>query len=114
MQLLHSSIEEINIVQSQHKLHIRFQRQGKYPRDRHKQKKRKMHMAFLTDTFSAHGTFGDKIAALWTEIKEANAKCVVYNTTVRELNALSGRELADLGIHRSMIRRLALDAAYKN
>ncbi|WP_293440143.1 DUF1127 domain-containing protein [Planktotalea sp.] len=71
-------------------------------------------MAFLTDTFSAHGTFGDKIAALWAEIKEANAKCVVYNTTVRELNALSGRELADLGIHRSMIRRLALDAAYKN
>lgn len=71
-------------------------------------------MAFLTDTFSANSTFGDKIAALWTEIKEANAKRVVYNTTVRELNALSGRELADLGIHRSMIRRLALDAAYKN
>ncbi|MEE3316193.1 MAG: DUF1127 domain-containing protein, partial [Pseudomonadota bacterium] len=31
---------------------------------------------------------------------------------VRELRALSGRELADLGINRSMIRRLALEAAY--
>ena len=114
MQLLHSSIEEMSIVQSQHKLHIRFQQQGTQLSDRHKPKKRTMHMAFLTDTFSAHGTLGDKIAVLWTEIKEANAKRVVYNTTVRELNTLSGRELADLGIHRSLIRRLALDTAYKN
>ena len=70
-------------------------------------------MAFLADTLSAHSTFGDKIAALWTGIKEANAKRIVYNTTVRELNTLSGRELADLGIHRSMIRSIAYEAAYK-
>jgi uncharacterized protein YjiS (DUF1127 family) len=113
MQLLHSSIEEMDIVQAQHNLHIRIQQQRIQPSDRHKLKKRMMHMAFLTDTFSAHSTFGDKIAALWTGIKEENAKRIVYNTTVRELNTLSDRELADLGIHRSMIRRLALDTAYK-
>ncbi len=70
-------------------------------------------MAFLTDTFSVQGTLGDKIAAFWTNALEARAKRAVYNQTVRELNHLSGRELADLGIHRSMIRRIAYEAAYK-
>lgn len=71
-------------------------------------------MAFLTDTFSVQSTMGDKIAALWAQLVDANAKRVVFKTTVRELNALSGRELADLGVHRSMIRRIAMEAAYKN
>ena len=39
---------------------------------------------------------------------------VVYTRTVRELNQLSARELADLGIHRSAIRGLAREAAYGN
>ena len=34
-----------------------------------------------------------------------------YRTTVRELENLSGRELADLGIHRSDIGRLAREAS---
>ncbi len=33
-----------------------------------------------------------------------------YNRTVSELNALSGRELADLGIMRSDIQRIAREA----
>ena len=85
MQLLHSSIEEVDIVQARHNLHIhiRIQQQRIQPSDRHKLKKRMMHMAFLTDTFSAHSTFGDKIAALWTGIKEANARrdCLQHNGT---------------------------------
>jgi uncharacterized protein YjiS (DUF1127 family) len=36
----------------------------------------------------------------------------VYRQTVRELNALTTRELTDLGITRSMITRVALEAAY--
>jgi len=71
-------------------------------------------MAFLTDTFSVQGTIGDKIAALWAQSREAAAKRSVYRKTVSELNALSSRELMDLGIHRSAIRSLAYDAAYKN
>ncbi|MFN3642908.1 MAG: DUF1127 domain-containing protein [Gemmobacter sp.] len=35
----------------------------------------------------------------------------MYLRTMRELNALSTRELADLGLSRSMITRLALEAA---
>ncbi|WP_298846890.1 DUF1127 domain-containing protein [uncultured Ruegeria sp.] len=35
----------------------------------------------------------------------------MYRQTVSELSALSNRELADLGLHRSMIRRVAMQAA---
>jgi uncharacterized protein YjiS (DUF1127 family) len=35
----------------------------------------------------------------------------VYRQTVNELSSLTNRELADLGLHRSMIRRLAMQAA---
>jgi uncharacterized protein YjiS (DUF1127 family) len=37
----------------------------------------------------------------------------VYNRTLQELQALSNRELADLGIHRSEIPRIAAEAAFK-
>ena len=35
----------------------------------------------------------------------------VYRTTFYELNALSNRELADLGMHRSELKRVAWEAA---
>ncbi|KUJ79603.1 DUF1127 domain-containing protein [Ruegeria profundi] len=35
----------------------------------------------------------------------------IYRQTVNELSVLSNRELADLGLHRSMIRRMAMQAA---
>ena len=37
----------------------------------------------------------------------------IYRTTFHELNVLSNRDLADLGIHRSEIKRLAWEAAEK-
>ena len=37
----------------------------------------------------------------------------VYTQTTRELQALTNRELADLGIHRSEIPRIAAEAAFK-
>ncbi len=36
----------------------------------------------------------------------------VYVQTLTELRALSDRDLADLGLHRSLIRAVAKDAAY--
>lgn len=36
----------------------------------------------------------------------------VYAQTVAELNSLSDRDLADLGLHRSLIRAVAKEAAY--
>lgn len=38
----------------------------------------------------------------------------VYSRTLQELQALSNRELADLGIHRSEIPRIAAEAAFKD
>ncbi|AHD01407.1 DUF1127 domain-containing protein [Leisingera methylohalidivorans] len=38
----------------------------------------------------------------------------MYRKTVSELSALSGHDLADLGLHRSEIQRVAYQAAYEN
>ena len=69
-------------------------------------------MAFLTDTFSVQGTMGDKLVAFWSNFREARTKRAVYRQTINELAGLSNRELADLGIHRSAIRRIAYESAY--
>ena len=45
-------------------------------------------------------------------IRDALARRKVYRATYRELSMLTDRDLADLGIPRSSIRRLALEAAH--
>ena len=45
-------------------------------------------------------------------IQDALARRKVYRATYYELSMLTDRDLADLGIPRSDIRRLALEAAY--
>lgn len=51
------------------------------------------------------------IAALVENAKTRFARYRMYRQTVNELAGLSDRELADLGLHRSMIRRVAMQAA---
>jgi len=36
----------------------------------------------------------------------------IYHRTLRELTVLSSRELADLGLHRTEVKRIAWEAAY--
>lgn len=43
---------------------------------------------------------------------EALARRKVYRQTLNELRSLNSRELNDLGLHRSMITRVAHEAAY--
>lgn len=38
----------------------------------------------------------------------------LYRRTLNELGSLSNRQLADLGLNRSMLRRVAWQAAYEN
>ncbi|MGR3758694.1 DUF1127 domain-containing protein [Roseobacteraceae bacterium NS-SX3] len=38
----------------------------------------------------------------------------MYRETFNELSALTNRELADLGLNRSMLKRVAYQAAYEN
>lgn len=54
----------------------------------------------------------DRIAAIAGSFRKAIAQRAIYRQTMRELNALSAKELADLGIHHSAIRSLAHEAAY--
>ena len=44
-------------------------------------------------------------------LAERRAMRRVYRTTLGELQTLSNRELADLGLHRSELKRIAWDAA---
>uniref|UniRef100_UPI003AD843A6 DUF1127 domain-containing protein n=1 Tax=Paracoccus sp. T5 TaxID=3402161 RepID=UPI003AD843A6 len=58
-----------------------------------------------------HGLRGRLLTAI-QRMQENRARRAVYRQTVRELNALTTRDLNDLGINRSMITRLAHEAAW--
>lgn len=72
-----------------------------------------MTMAFITDNRTATVSIADRFAAFASNFAEAYAQRKLYKTTYHELDALSNRELADLGIHRSMIKSIALEASAK-
>lgn len=57
-------------------------------------------------------TLRDRLAARIETARADYAKWRVYRVTMAELSALSNRDLADLGLSRSMIRGVALEAAY--
>ncbi|SFI53441.1 DUF1127 domain-containing protein [Jannaschia pohangensis] len=71
-------------------------------------------MAYTTygNSAAASTSLRDRIAARFDAIREAAAKRRIYRTTLSELSALSNRDLNDLGLSRSMIRSVALEAAY--
>lgn len=52
--------------------------------------------------------------ALWNKVKTRYSQYKVYKSTYRELASLSDRELQDIGMHRSMIRSIAMEAYYDN
>lgn len=54
----------------------------------------------------------DRLRTLRADIVEAAAKRRVYRSTINEMNKLSDRDLADLGIARSGITAIAYEAAY--
>lgn len=65
-------------------------------------------MALVTDIRSTDFGFATLVAT----VREGLARRKVYRQTLSELKSLSERELNDLGIHRSMLTRIALEAAY--
>lgn len=69
-------------------------------------------MAYVSSTRKTSDTLNNRFAALWADTVEAYNNWRVYRTTLNELNTLSTREMADLGINPSMVRRIALEAAY--
>jgi uncharacterized protein YjiS (DUF1127 family) len=98
------------IVQLQHLAHLGFNSATECTdRTRHKGKTT---MAYVNSTSTTHGSFSDRFARLVKDLRVAMERRRVYNRTVRELSALSSRELADLGLSRTMITRVAIEAAY--
>ncbi|GHE02762.1 hypothetical protein U879_18155 [Defluviimonas sp. 20V17] len=70
-------------------------------------------MASLSMTHVADGARSGRLGLLKSQLRAALERRRIYRTTLNELSALSDRDLADLGLHRSMIRRIALEAANK-
>lgn len=72
-------------------------------------------MAYLSQKQTAtHSSVLTWIGGVWADYREAVRRRAIYRQTFSELNALSNRELADLGLHRSMLRRIAWTAAQEN
>lgn len=69
-------------------------------------------MAYVNSSRTLTVGFADRMANIAKSIKLALHRRRLFSQTVRELNALTDRELADLGIHASMIRDIAKQAAY--
>lgn len=63
------------------------------------------------NTQSALGALAGRIGAALHELQDMIGRYRVFRQTYDELSALSDRQLADLGLHRSMITRIAMDAA---
>lgn len=68
-------------------------------------------MAIAPNAHGAAAGIADQLTAALHHLKDLVARHKAVRETYRELNALSDRELADLGLNRSMIRQLALETA---
>ncbi len=68
-------------------------------------------MTLLSSMYAPAQGLG-RLAPLRGDLRARYEAWKVYRTTVRELSALSNRELADLGVSRSGIDEIAREAAY--
>jgi uncharacterized protein YjiS (DUF1127 family) len=69
-------------------------------------------MAYVNTTRIARKGFADRLMVAKDMVLAAINQRRVYTRTVAELNSLSDRELADLGISRLGIADIAREAAY--
>lgn len=68
-------------------------------------------MAYVNSR-SSSVSIADRFAAFFKIGKDAMVRRLVYNQTVAELNGLSDRDLADLGLARANIGEIAREATY--
>jgi uncharacterized protein YjiS (DUF1127 family) len=69
-------------------------------------------MSVRTETFFAGTSLNERIASFRAQLADKAAKRRVYHQTLSELQSLTIRDLADLGMSRSMIQSVAYEAAY--
>ncbi len=71
-------------------------------------------MAYAAGNISRAQTgLTDRVSALLIDIRARMARRKVFRDTLSELQGLTDRELADLGIVRAELRRIAHTAAYE-
>jgi uncharacterized protein YjiS (DUF1127 family) len=70
-------------------------------------------MAYVNSSRTAPVSFSDRFAAVVKVVKASVERRRLYNQTMYELQALSDRDLSDLGMNRSNIADVAYAAAYK-
>ena len=68
-------------------------------------------MAFASDNRTHTISISDRVAHMVAQVQSHRAKRKLYRETFGELNALTNAELTDIGMSRSMLRRVALEAA---
>lgn len=69
-------------------------------------------MAAFAHTSIDRAPVASRIAATVAAARDAFGRYKIYRATVNELDSLSNRELADIGMNRSMIKSVATEAAY--
>lgn len=69
-------------------------------------------MAFANETRSTSSSLALDLSAAVHHLVQRLADYRAYRSTLAELRALDDRSLADLGIHRSEIHRVAREAIY--
>ena len=100
------------IVQLQHMPHVSGNSATERCPDNRCNKLRLIEMAYVNSSRAASFSLADRISGFVALTKANFARRAVYNQTVRELNTLTDRELADLGIARTDIPAVAREAAY--
>ncbi|MCC1494072.1 DUF1127 domain-containing protein [Cognatishimia sp. F0-27] len=70
-------------------------------------------MAYASNTTRyAPALSSDKASSLIASLRDRWARYTLYRRTLAELNGLSNRELADLGLSRAGLRSVAYEAVY--
>lgn len=69
-------------------------------------------MAYASGIHGGAAGLSERIGDLAGALRDRWRRFRLFRETLRELNALSDRDLADLGIHRSQIGAVAHEAAY--
>lgn len=71
-------------------------------------------MALATDYSAVKHGLTDRISVIVTDLAERVRKARAFSRAYNELAALPDAQLRDMGLNRSMIRRIAYQAAYEN
>ena len=107
--MLHSGNSTLEIVQLQHYTHIHGVGGTSLPFTN--PAAQEANMATVSDFIPSAAPLKNRFETMVASFIEGAQRRKVYRTTFNELQNLSNRELSDLGIGRSEIRRIALEAA---